>query len=1559
MSELAQDYEKLWADSNMAPSQGQQATALRLDSAPVDATPSTYETLWKDEQVKPGNAPVEDPMEWFWKTNEPELNYLKQAYQVGDDNVLQGYAGKAVIDGKMDYETAKAQYGKQNTAQMKNPYAGTGKGLVLEGLKYATESIPFLIEGAKGAAAYGASAGSLGLGVGAFTGTPAGMAFMGQAFMSIGAGVGYFKSSADLMGGMLYMELREAGIEHEAARNASVSAGMIMAYIETSQMKMLAGSARKAYIDALKASGWEDRMMTAFGNYTKTVGGQVSEELKQEWVSFVAETTTKYQNLPNYTFPTPQEFIERMVQTAIQATAAGAVFGGVAEVGGMGASIPKLFTKENALEHILDALDAPTPAEQKQQEKVAKAKEKLFQLKADMEVKAELAPKAKPAGTMTEKLLAAKEEAAAKEQGRSEVSKQRNALARKAQKLADKIAEYNDQGKAAPQALLDEYKQLADKRKEFGKLLADVKRDAQEAKYKLALAEIEDTLTHKTLSEKKRAEVELEAQAAREDLRLFKVGEARKTLDARIAETHRAIEDTRTQITQKQGLKKPTKSLEKKLEKLAKEAHDLFSLHSFLDDASISEADLDKMVKQISTKSAKFLVNRATQKMVQFARESALAQRKDIQKFQQNLANLVARSGIKLADRQQFEAVIRKATTPTALAEAAKLLDARIQKLIQDENYKAAKNRVNAALKGIDPKKKGKRLESKFLEAVQNELNLYKEFIADPSKALAEIVDRMGREQEAAAARDAELANKPDIPANMPSLDDRYWIATSTYGYNQFNADQLNRLADEIFTMIKNGRQEKVAAEKAAKEKRLKIIQQARLLMQGDKPATKEQIENNLQASWAAAVKRGIGASTAPWNQLMGMLDQHNNTDLKLSILLDVTESVDSYEKNFDKWANVAIDNMTIDGDGNRMADLLDVLVDKKEHQIGEWTDREGEKHQLTVTGWGDLIDLYLTLQDPELEKGNKFGEWSNYSYRGEIDTLEGVSFQELVENEMSKRPELMRVAQGIRKTYQQYFNRVNKINKDKTGLDLVENPNYSGPASRVNGAGKVIEDTSTTLGFVKSLQERFAIPGSTIARTDNSYSVRRENAVDKLMKHIAQFEHYAAWLDTEQKLRDVFSDEENKRIINAKYGSKMRAQVNAFYQRMVGTRQRQVAGQVDFLDYLRTNAGPMLTGGKLEQIPKQMSGLAVYLQKLSPWELTAGAVDYWLHKSDADAILDTTGFHKTRSANITREIQEGKTRQQFRPTFNARTNDLMKRPSVKSFMRVFPTIEDVATVLNSPPMIGDMLTTRPGNWAMLKSEMAKGKTLEQGLLEAVRFSNQTQSSNLPDQVSNFEETSLGRMYMIFLRQPNQLWQQELTNLKRFASKPTLNNTWTLVKTAAIYRASQFAFAAVGASALLALGNKDEQKEQQAKLLRAAILGQFGGPVIGDAINALATVGTNWFFDNKEKVWAPKFLPFEMLTDGVEMFETIAKMNAPDYKTKTKDYLRITTTASQLAFSLLPRKFGGGLPIPAIMKNVAWWVTPPGEKNDKKTDVTDEVLTRLFYESEDAEDRDE
>lgn len=142
---------------------------------------------------------------------------------------------------------------------------------------------------------------------------------------------------------------------------------------------------------------------------------------------------------------------------------------------------------------------------------------------------------------------------------------------------------------------------------------------------------------------------------------------------------------------------------------------------------------------------------------------------------------------------------------------------------------------------------------------------------------------------------------------------------------------------------------------------------------------------------------------------------------------------------------------------------------------------------------------------------------------------------------------------------------------------------------------------------------------------------------------------------------------------------------------------------------------------------------------------------------------------------------------------------------------------------------------------------------------------------------------------------------------------------------------SQVLFQAVASLPGLIFGDDDDRGEEYAKLLRAAILGPFAGlPILGDTLSAAGTLVTNWFFDQKEKVWKPKFLPFEAAGKLVDLLKDTFK-SFDDGQVDAEEFFKILHDYARSVDLVMPPQLGGGIPKEPPIKFFEWFFSEPEE----------------------------
>jgi hypothetical protein len=358
------------------------------------------------------------------------------------------------------------------------------------------------------------------------------------------------------------------------------------------------------------------------------------------------------------------------------------------------------------------------------------------------------------------------------------------------------------------------------------------------------------------------------------------------------------------------------------------------------------------------------------------------------------------------------------------------------------------------------------------------------------------------------------------------------------------------------------------------------------------------------------------------------------------------------------------------------------------------------------------------------------------------------------------------------------------------------------------------------------------------------------------------------------------------------------------------------------------------LTGGKLWQIPKQMTGYLAYLRYINPMELSGGIGHYLAFTKEANEILDTSGITMNRRQNLNLELQE-----------------MLTNEKIRSYDKDFTTkFKDAMT---SPTGWGDIFTFRPGTWALYKAFQNRGTmTDEEALMKAIEISNQTQSSATADQMTPLEQTSLGRAFALFNKPSMQMVTKELNDIRRFMSKPNFNTGAALMRTALAFHGSQFAFSLVASMDPFANAmHGGEDEDRYAKLIRAALLGPFQGfPLLGDCLNYMMTDATNWFFNAKEKKFEPKFMPVDSAKSALDMYERLTNAGKTHKQTgeklesydpaKPKYWFKIWHDFNRSAGLVVPAPLGGGIPWEPVAKGLEWFFTGSDSKSTETSSTS-------------------
>ncbi len=1540
------------------------STAVKADPAAAyqedrDLTDAEFDKAYSPD----GGLPSQDIL---YGHAAPWVKYYGEKWEQGEASVTRGVAGMRAIQGAVQYEqiaddvqTEKLKKSTDTFQRNLSPWD------VRQWVGSAAESLPFMREVFAGGVKGGAVGGAAGAGA-AFVGgqlgpqialpeelvTVPGGAALGARW---GFRAGAFTTSAKLMSGQLYLDLRDSGVSHDTARTVGVAGGAIEGLIETVQLGQLGGAARKEFVNQLGSQAGRNALLKFMREYVKDVGLEVGEEELQSVTELVAQGVSGFVDKNPDVVPTADEIKQKLLDTFVQSAQASAVLVGGSQVAGAGGgatvqAISSRLLRQQQIEESVsaaegvqrgaevgstlakrlaagrtnlqqaarifaEALNQPQVTEEEKAAPAASVDEILDSLQVpatDQDVKPLIARVLKTVGE-------ALEAAPAEETAQNEVSPDNfsdaDFMAADDTIYADGPAGFSEPNTDLPTPELKaraakvdddirtldgqirQAERMIDERDVEGKTAA---RDEAQAKYDQATRTAERL--EKKYSDKERRGTD--SQAVLDKLEAAYQAEADAL--AALRQAKRALSRT---------IVGSTTAIQNRLDKLYEQRATLETERALLQEGLLSPEEIKKSQVKLTAGQVTAMRAKAVSKILKaFARgqrEGVTFTRSEVRDIQGDIISIIRESELNREDRGRFLADIRKIQTEAQLLRALPKIQQRIDLLVEAEQRRQVARKMNRALKQTELQKSGKRAVGKFGSAdTQRILDIYRKAITDPewrTAAIARGLDALSAD----VAKAAEASGKKDPTIqdfdSVPDAEILETLIAQRVGvYEAKSVEDQQALLEEIQAIMAGGRAEKLDKKLAFVEERKAAIATALESIQGNKPldslnpANSKMALNTLQNKLRRlSIDRFINS----WDGLMVILSQHDAQE-KLRGVADVFEAVRNEAGNQKKYREQLIDTLLGKVDKNPKVVLDRMVSGSRKEKMGTYTNQDGESVPLYISR-NEAIKLWMQMGDPDLEAGLKKG--NQYTFPEDVSPTQKSTYTLLQE---TLTPEDKAMAEALKDFYRAYYGRVNAEWEDETGASLGKNENYSGYARRLG----TVE--SGTVGFFHEQFSRSSVkPSSTISRVANAKGLALSDAFMDALKHVQDFEHWIAWRKRDKIVRAIFANANIRNAITLKYGQGMMRTIDDRYNDMIGTRQEQIHDALKWLDRIRLNAGTAFVGGKALSFFKQMTAIVNFLLDVNPIEMAEGMIDFALHPVKAIQTMEQSPLLKARVETFDRDLMEALTRDDIKT--------LKRRPKLNDMMLWFTKYGDRATVW-------------AGGWAVYKAALKKTKDPHKAMIAFEKSFNSTQQSGTVDSMSQLEKAGqFGKILTLFTKQNLQMLEREANGIRKLMAIPNAKNALEAARRIAVIHTAAALFQAVGSTIPFLFGDDDKKTEEEIKVLRALILGPLAGlGLLGDTFNATLTVITNWGFGAKERVWKPSFLPAEALTHTYSLFKRLFDGLTKDDGLELEDIFAIMKDYARGPDLFLPPELGGGLPKEPLIKFLQWGFV--GDEEDKK-----------------------
>lgn len=1018
-----------------------------------------------------------------------------------------------------------------------------------------------------------------------------------------------------------------------------------------------------------------------------------------------------------------------------------------------------------------------------------------------------------------------------------------------------------------------------------------------------------------------------------------------------LAKEQAGLQKERNKVKQKTGA---TTKLTAKIEKLQSERDNLATERDIIDDVVTeatgqkpNTANVQPLVDMVSKAKGKLTVGKITKLRAKAAKRAiskfkegvkkGTAQAKaEMRQVRSEVGAFIRQADIPAADKNKLLANFGKVQTLEQMVKVLPEIERQIKATAERVDRADANARVNKALKRTAlQKSSSKKPKGKYTADIQKVLDTYKQVV---DKARKQEVDHNGNKmsgEEALADRAQELAMKrmagQELTVNEAIEQDVINSVMGQFGFKSQDSRALNRIADEINTLIDEGKTKAGERHQQRMEQKAQNVAEAIESIQGDKPLSETALNQPLRKGAKGAVRQVAATLFHTWDAWAGKMNILSQHDPKRKL----AEAADTFKA---KMAEKKAIRQTVDE--VLMPALQKAMGVKNKNQVLKKIQRMSQTHNMgTVVKAGEhvaangkvedlqlsraeALDLWMKFQDPTLKESLKADYTFEEDVSGPAKSTEQVLNEYLSEEDKA-------VGEVLLQFYRDYYNKVNQFFREKAGTDLPFNENYS-PLARINfesdAQNTLLEETRLRFGLM---------PAAAISRVDNTHRIQPDNAFSVVQRHILHWEHAIAWDPTITKLNDMFHNPQVKNLIENKYGKNVMQSVHKHLENFITNRAYVLDQAFTWADHIRRATITASLGLKtVSQATKQMTSMFAYLDDVSTVDYVRGLLEVI---NDPVGVFDTLSkseYMQARGVTSDRDINE------------------MTRAGQFSVLGEYTGYAKLINALMIGTKVGDRGAIYNGGWSVYSAELRRTGDKAKAMEAFERTTDDAQQSGDIDQMADVQRVdSMKRLFTTYLTTFFQYYRksvqairdmsQDLARVQPLAPDAESQRTAILargMKTVLIYHFILPAFFEY-------VSNGFEMEDDD--WARTAILGNFNSAfILGDFVEQHFTTAWNAVTGDKKKSYPPSDLLTDSLVDlsGIKIPKALGKaaetMNDEDIFKAIKEVSATASMATRLPLETgtdkledLAKWGGGDLSNEALLFSLAGW---PRSVVDKK-----------------------
>jgi hypothetical protein len=681
--------------------------------------------------------------------------------------------------------------------------------------------------------------------------------------------------------------------------------------------------------------------------------------------------------------------------------------------------------------------------------------------------------------------------------------------------------------------------------------------------------------------------------------------------------------------------------------------------------------------------------------------------------------------------------------------------------------------------------------------------------------ALKKAVDfvEKGAEEEAAALTEQidrlEKGELAEIFNASAELAEKRRIAMQAVQYWSGALDQAGivELAEQVESIVKNGKSEFLAKRQAEAQRLLAKRAQVLQGVQGIKPVVPSTDPKGPKQLTGLGKFVSTVRGTASW--LSDKLFQDTPFDERqaLKAILDFTEvenresainikAAEKMSELYSKAVGSLREATRLIRDGANPKNLLEL----------RYTDATGEPVVEYMTP-NQMAYLSIAMEDrgaiPGLVKGNK------YTLTGMVEG--GLSTQEAVRQVLSTHEggKYLKLGQAVKDFYTWFAPTVANHYLKEYGVQMKVDDTYSGTIfhrqiERIKSAGDILQD-------VHNQAQRTLDPGATKARKNSKLPIKLVDPFKQVQRHRADM---AFWIANSEKARElsfIFSDTSKdglRDVIEHKLGREFTGMVDA----RLAWQFHLKPGIADIADgpfqTLKSNMATGLLFGRFDQAPKQWTSILAALSTSSFPEFLdglRGAMD----KKRLNEYLSRSELYRDRQSHILPQILEATKERSF---VDAVTGD--RALSIKTFAGI--------------PMHkwGDGVAAAVAGFIEYNRVLKAGGSVEEAVLAGDRLVDTTQSSSRASQKVPAEfKGGLANLGLAFAKEGIQALNRESGAWRDAVIHKDPASIRRLARVIVSIHTAQTLFQAINNSPAFFFPQDENEQEEAAKRVLAATIG--------------------------------------------------------------------------------------------------------------------------------------